>query len=375
MVRGAPTNVLDYGADNTGLIDSHQAFVDALAASAYVYVPAGTYKMASTLSITGDKTLAGPQGSSSSHQVAILNFTGTGNGIAAISAEYGGVSIANFKIVGGAGADYAIYSTRPQSVIENIHIEGWDGNGIALEELGTGSQASWGTLVRQCKYIAPVAANPYIGFQVSINGGHVTLDGCEAIRGSIGINVDKGEAINLYRCSLNQQCNTTTYPNSSRPRTEQCGIRLSGAEAKIAVSIRNCYIEACTYGVYVETCSSLSINDNYIAMLGVNSDYVGVAGSEVCLKDQTTNVIQNVTLQNNAIWGSANDAYTLYIGENAENVVLLNNQIRATGGPPASTCIYKGDGTPTYFLATKYEINPFIGVTVYDPFGLMTNIA
>jgi stage V sporulation protein SpoVS len=381
MIDGTPLNVLDYGADPTGVADSYAAFVAALAAGSNVYVPQGTYKLTQTLSITGEKLFYGPTSSSSSLQLAVLNFTGTGNGIQAISAQFGGLCIRNFMIIGGDGSGaYAIYSTRPQTVIENIHMEGWDNSGIALEEAGTGSQASWGTLVRQCKWIGPATATPYFGFQVAINGGHVTLDGCEAIRGSIGINIDQGQAINIYRCSTNLQCNTVTYPFSSLARNQQCAIRLSSDAYKTAVSIRECYLEAFTNGIYVEACESLSIEDNYIADSGVAGDFVGVPGSLIYLKEYTTSpdYIKNVTIRNNRISGSGNGVKTIFIGEDAEHIEVYNNDIAATGSTgylgALPTAIYKESGYYSYIGDNRFRLNPFIGVRTSDASKLLAEM-
>lgn len=381
MIEGAPLNVLDYGADPTGVADSYAAFVAALAAGSNVYVPQGTYKLTQTLSITGQKLFYGPDSSSSSLQLAVLNFTGAGNGIQAISTEFGGLCIRNFMIIGGDGSGaYAIYSTRPQTVIENIHIEGWDNSGIALEEAGTGSQASWGTLVRQCKWIGPAEPTPFIGFQVAINGGHVTLDGCEAIRGSIGINIDQGQAINIYRCSTNLQCNTITYPYSSLARDMQCAIRLSSTSYKTAVSIRECYIEAFTNGIYVEACESLSIEDNYIADSGVAGDFADVAGSLIYLKEYTTspNYIKNVTIRNNRIAGSGNGVRTVFIGQDAEHIEVYNNDIEATGSTgylgALPTAIYKESGYYSYIGNNRFRLNPFVGVRISDTSKLLAEM-
>jgi hypothetical protein len=51
MVSGAPANLLDYGADPTGATDSSDAFTAAFAASNTVYVPSGSYDIASTITI------------------------------------------------------------------------------------------------------------------------------------------------------------------------------------------------------------------------------------------------------------------------------------------------------------------------------------
>jgi hypothetical protein len=49
LINGAPVNVLDYGADSTGVADSTQAIKDALAESTSIWFPAGTYLVSSTI--------------------------------------------------------------------------------------------------------------------------------------------------------------------------------------------------------------------------------------------------------------------------------------------------------------------------------------
>lgn len=376
MIDGAPVNVLDFGADPTGSLDSHAAFVAALAASDYVFVPTGTYLVTDTISITGNKTIVGPQGGAVATQYAqIVHTAATGNLFESTDAAFGGIYIGHLKITGGAG-DYAIYSTKPQSTFESIYMDTYDGSGIALENGGSAATGSWGSLIRNCRWVGPATATAYRGYQININGGHVTLEGCEAVRGSIGINVDAGEAINIYRCSTNLQCNTTTYPYSSLSRDNQCGIRLSGALTKKAINISECYIEGFTYGIYVEKANGLNIQDNYIADLGINSDFVGTPGSDVYLKDNPVpdGNINSVTISTNVIQGVGNGASTVYIGNNATNVILSDNSIYATGGPPASTAVTKGTGTVSYVGANTLTVNPSIGIAYADPNGLLSQM-
>lgn len=59
LITGAPGNVLDYGADNTGVADSAAAFNAALAAHGNVYVPEGTYKILSTVTVEQGQILTG----------------------------------------------------------------------------------------------------------------------------------------------------------------------------------------------------------------------------------------------------------------------------------------------------------------------------
>lgn len=60
MIQGAFANVLDFGADDTGTNDSSSAIQAALDSSAHrVVIPAGTYKLLSSLTLPERKTLEG----------------------------------------------------------------------------------------------------------------------------------------------------------------------------------------------------------------------------------------------------------------------------------------------------------------------------
>jgi len=59
LISGAPINVLDYGADPTGVADSLAAFNAALTAGNYVVVPIGTYKVTGTINIVAGKAFVG----------------------------------------------------------------------------------------------------------------------------------------------------------------------------------------------------------------------------------------------------------------------------------------------------------------------------
>lgn len=52
MIEGAPANVLDYGADPTGVADSAAAFIAANADGRSIYVPAGNFKLSSAVTLT-----------------------------------------------------------------------------------------------------------------------------------------------------------------------------------------------------------------------------------------------------------------------------------------------------------------------------------
>lgn len=59
MVTGAPANVLDFGADLTGVVDSTAAINAALAASDIVYMPPGIYKITDSINVGANQQLYG----------------------------------------------------------------------------------------------------------------------------------------------------------------------------------------------------------------------------------------------------------------------------------------------------------------------------
>jgi len=351
-------SVKDFGAVGDNVTDDTDAFNAAITASNYVLIPAGTYKISTQINLTGNKTIIGMSDANGYRPlVSKINFTGaSGNCFSATSAEFGGITIKNIWIVGGNGS-YAIRSSRPQSVFENIYMEEFNGGGIELFEAGTGSQASWSTMIKNCKWVPPVAANNYRGYQIDINGGHVTLEGCVAARGAIGLNIDQGEAINVYRCSFNVQ--NSTY--SSEADVDTAAIRLSGADYKKAISIHNCYIEACTHGIYAEKCESLSIKDNYLADVGF-----GANRAEIYLKD---NNIKNVTIKNNNFADAASGKSSIEIGDGAQNVVIENNLISNTGANGFG--IKKGATTYSWIKNNDITVNVYTGTKFSDPNRLL----
>lgn len=69
MIDGAVANVLDYGADETGVADSAVAFQSAIDSGQSVYVPAGTYLIKSTLNLPNQLTLFG-----ASRVLSVISF-------------------------------------------------------------------------------------------------------------------------------------------------------------------------------------------------------------------------------------------------------------------------------------------------------------
>jgi hypothetical protein len=73
MITGSPVNVLDFGADPTGVADSTTAIQNAINAGSFVVLPEGTYKVTSTINLNEGSTLQG-------EGIGVTNINSTASG-------------------------------------------------------------------------------------------------------------------------------------------------------------------------------------------------------------------------------------------------------------------------------------------------------
>jgi hypothetical protein len=327
-------SVKDFGAVGDGVTDDTAAFNAALNASTsmnVIFVPPGnTYRITSTLNIVGNKTLVGADSGSQNFQAAYIYHDPASTGpLFQVQTPSNGVCIKNLTITGGNGS-FCIESSNQYVRYEYLKMQLYNGSGIRLLSSGDGSSSS---KLINCEWLAPASATSYTGFEIIVNGGDVHMRGCTAIHGAIGINVSQCQTLIIDGCSVNKQSRYAGYSSASQFNT--AGIKLSGAAYKQAISIRNSYIEACDNGIYVESCESLSIEDNLLydsGVAGVVGAWTAFGNSSIYLKDAT---VKNVTIKNNSITAlsngnAGNTFYALYLND-ATNVVLMNNAITTTG--------------------------------------------
>ena len=98
MINGAPVNVLDLGADPTGVADSSAALQAAANIGGQIYLPSGTYRISTQVTLTSGCFLIGEGATETIIQadtdVSPLLFQD------ASVADYTGAGISNLKIVG-----------------------------------------------------------------------------------------------------------------------------------------------------------------------------------------------------------------------------------------------------------------------------------
>lgn len=131
MITGAPANVLDFGADPTGVADCSAAFTAALAANNNVFVPLGTYKINTTITLLSGQTLQGVGNTSIIKTSGAINGISIGNGAAGTGGlTYAGAwqgALRNIKIkAGDTIARTGIYGRGARNwVFDNVEIEGF----------------------------------------------------------------------------------------------------------------------------------------------------------------------------------------------------------------------------------------------------------
>lgn len=144
LINGAPINVLDYGADSTGVADSTSQIQDAIDAAAVnnqlLYFPTGTYLVTDTLTIYSGTTITGDQawaypasyGPTLASQIKFeptslknLFVLGDNPNIGIAPAFYTKISISNMILLGN-GDTYSQYCLNLDKVIystfENLTI-------------------------------------------------------------------------------------------------------------------------------------------------------------------------------------------------------------------------------------------------------------
>ena len=132
MISGASINVLDYGADPTGVADSLAAFNLAIAAGSQIVIPVGVYKITSTLSIPASKTVTG------------LGYAATGS--------FGRVKLVPTAAVTGAAIDLE----GTYNWLSNIFIDGTATTGVIGLRIGNVP------LANLC-YVTAVYCNNFLG--------------------------------------------------------------------------------------------------------------------------------------------------------------------------------------------------------------------
>jgi hypothetical protein len=136
-----PPGVVDRYATNTsaGTTDMTSAFTIAASCNVVVIAPYGPYRiLTGPIVVSGNRTFIGQLGGDFSAQATQLIHDAASSGplFQAITTDFGSIYIGHFDVSGGNGT-CAVLTSRPQSTIEYIHMEGTSGyNGHGIITLG-----------------------------------------------------------------------------------------------------------------------------------------------------------------------------------------------------------------------------------------------
>lgn len=180
MIDSAPANVLDYGADPTGVADSTPAFTLALAASLKIYIPAGTY-LVTQIDITQDGTQVITDGMETIIQQK--SAVGGNYDLQIIRVMASNVTIGDLQFIGNIATDtgefnhciYVYDNSGSLSEIRNITL----GNYYATDIRG------------DVLYVGGVAATPVYNVNVgTLDGDNIYRSIC-SVTGGQGVRIQQ----------------------------------------------------------------------------------------------------------------------------------------------------------------------------------------
>lgn len=318
MISGAPANVLDFGADLTGVADSTTAFNAALAASDNVFAPVGIYRLDSSVTIPTGKALE--FGSES-----VINFSSTINNLFIVERQSSLIgNDSTINITNAASTKVAIYlngqewflNTTP-TLIGGFNI------------VGSSTVNNIGMLLDTT--LAPVLANTGISF---VRFYDMSFDNL-----NIGLFLSSGSLITQY-------INGNTFTNFFFNRTIVCVSANSTAPSEIAGnSFINFQIQS--YGEVVPTNPQIllngSVNRNFFYGLqvwdwiGLGSRFIINAGSgnfiqSNVLYSQITGAVNQVVIDLSGNIGVPADSLGINLGQQrfGSAVVAYSNDERVT---------------------------------------------
>lgn len=238
MITSAPANVLDYGADPTGVADSTTAFVAAVADNLEVWVPEGTYRVTAPIQLRPGQHVFGSNGGQFNDSSVITN-TVVGGGIfqmvqdAVIPfGEIDGVTIENLRL----SADFPIRLNDETKAIAEI------GPTPFIKK----------PVIRGCTLVARVAG---VGTGISMSKvfGHL-IESCKILQFDINLMM---QGCDIGRVVLNRFTSAASYQIleistgtfGSQNHIENNDILNAGVAA---THIKSCSLHARLYDNYVE---------------------------------------------------------------------------------------------------------------------------
>jgi len=185
MIQDAPTNIVDFGADATGVADSTAAIVAAIAASNFVYIPSGTYKTTTQIDLKSNLIVqfAGN---------ATIQFAGNATTYAFNANTCTDIVVRDGQVLGTAIAGYSLFRFVSCA---NIEIQN-----CTIKQSG-----SMGLQFESCNFVkvdgCDLSNNYYYGISDTDGTNNKYTNNLFYGNGSTGIaTTTGGRGINLRRC-------------------------------------------------------------------------------------------------------------------------------------------------------------------------------
>lgn len=318
-------SVKDFGAVGNGVADDTaaiQACLDAVQTSSALggtaYLPAGEYKITSTLDLPANVSLEGDG------QFSIIRVYGC-DGINLLASNViGPRRVANFWLYGNGAAafsgivcDLASPGSRAQGMV-------FEGLYIAFFGTGVKGHGLWHTVFRSC-----TMNHVWIGFNLYDQNVKILIDDCRITHGGLtagtgnAVGVQVGDAVSLLRPEDVQITNSIIFGFYQGIVWRSC---LFGG-------VTNCDLDGCTIeGLRLVTADGgFTFRDNWIQ---VDSSTVNVYGINATSLGYTPST-GNILIQNNRIGNSTNTAslsYGILVGQNQTGIEIDNNALVGWAG-------------------------------------------
>lgn len=130
MIQGAPLNVLDHGADATGVADSSAAIQAAVNAGSLVYIPSGAYKLNTVITVPVATTVygAGRDTVIKAYGVDAFQILGGSDGVTICSMtmlSYSGAGVADPRLYAAILCDGTTGSHVNGFLARDLYLQGW----------------------------------------------------------------------------------------------------------------------------------------------------------------------------------------------------------------------------------------------------------
>ena len=310
MIQGAAYNVLDFGADPTGAASSVVAFNAAVANGGTVYVPTGTYKLDSKVTLSVDNTTL----------FLGANVTLNLSGVPATQSPFGDqiyVYANNCAVIGSGPSSLLQLSGSQANALGILHHSGFMVKDLTIDGgKSTTSAIADDTFGSGLSIIATTAG----GATTDVNA---TIDNC-VIRNCVqyGINIygDQANGVKIVNCNI--------YSNGKSGDSLSVGSGIVSTSSVTDLNITNNVIKNNkSHGVFV---SSAGVNggDHIIAANNIHQNGgSGIGYFEQSSYASVTGVgLSQISVTGNVCWGNTRSG----IQFNVDTVGLITN-ISITG--------------------------------------------